>query len=211
VNGTVVALVGGRQLEREALAWLVTAGAGLSVIGTFATADELLDALPAEPRPIVLADVDVHGGVPLEAVADLRRSLPRAKLVLLADEADAAIARVARDQRVEGVVLKSDDAFDVLAALRHVVSGHSVFPGGWHELVAEPHADDVDGSTLLSPRQRQVLDLLAQGMSNEEIAGQLFLSLNTVKFHVRGIYGRLGVHNRVGAARRLGSLAPRRT
>jgi DNA-binding NarL/FixJ family response regulator len=54
---------------------------------------------------------------------------------------------------------------------------------------------------LLSPRQREVLHLLSLGMDNDQIAERLYISRNTVKFHVRTIYGRLGVHNRVEAAR----------
>jgi DNA-binding NarL/FixJ family response regulator len=62
----------------------------------------------------------------------------------------------------------------------------------------------------LSPRQREVLQLLSLGMDNDQIAARLCLSRNTVKFHVRTIYAHLGVHNRVEAARALAgaNLAP---
>jgi DNA-binding NarL/FixJ family response regulator len=65
------------------------------------------------------------------------------------------------------------------------------------------HLARPDEVALLSGRQREVLDLLAHGASNSEIAGRLYISSNTVKFHLREIYGRLGVRNRVEAARLL--------
>ena len=60
----------------------------------------------------------------------------------------------------------------------------------------------------LSPRQLEVLHLLSLGMDNDQIAERLYISRNTVKFHVRTIYGRLGVHNRVEASRVLAGSRP---
>ena len=74
-----------------------------------------------------------------------------------------------------------------------------MFPAGWLRHVQQ----SAEASPLgqLSPRQREVLELLSLGMDNDQIAARLYISRNTVKFHVRTIYGRLGVHNRVEAAR----------
>jgi DNA-binding NarL/FixJ family response regulator len=85
---------------------------------------------------------------------------------------------------------------DALAALQQVLDGHVVYPSAVLDHLAgrkEPPA--------LSERQHEVLNLLALGSSNDEIAARLFISRNTVKFHLREIYGRLGVRNRVEAAR----------
>jgi DNA-binding NarL/FixJ family response regulator len=80
-----------------------------------------------------------------------------------------------------------------------------VFPAGWLR-----HGRQAAGASplaQLSPRQREVLELLALGMDNDQIAARLYISRNTVKFHVRTIYERLGVHNRVEAARVLAGAA----
>jgi DNA-binding NarL/FixJ family response regulator len=104
-----------------------------------------------------------------------------------------------REGDLDGVVLASDAGTELVAAVTQVVAGHSVFPAGWMRSARRVAA----GSPLsqLSPRQREVLALLALGMDNDQIAGRLYISRNTVKFHVRTIYERLGVHNRVEAAR----------
>ena len=80
-----------------------------------------------------------------------------------------------------------------------VVAGHAVFPAGWLRQVK--HSAEASPLGQLSPRQREVLQLLALGMDNDQIAARLYISRNTITFHVRTIYGRLGVHNRVEAAR----------
>lgn len=196
-DGPRVAIAGGRTLDRDALAWLLRAGGNFTVVGTYATADDLVGSLGSEPPDLALVDVEGPDLTSFTGLAELRAALGEGKLVLLADRVEGRVVRAALEHRVEGVVLKWDSSFDMLDALRHIAAGHSVFPGGWQAAAADPV--EAGRGTLLSPRQRQVLDLVVEGLSNEEIAKRLFVSLNTVKFHVRTIYARLGVHNRVEA------------
>ena len=84
----------------------------------------------------------------------------------------------------------------VMAA--QVADGRAVLPTGWKRAIA---AERDDPLVTLSKRQMEVLQLLAQGCSYEEIGMRLFISLNTVKFHVQSIFSRLGVRNRMAAAR----------
>ena len=90
-----------------------------------------------------------------------------------------------------------------MAALARIAAGDAVFPAGW--LSAARRAGDAPEAAL-SPRQLEVLELLAEGLPNDVIAKRLFISRNTVKFHVAAIYQRLGVSNRVQAAHALDSL-----
>ena len=120
-------------------------------------------------------------------------------MVVVADAVDEALSVAARDGDLDGVVLASARGAELVAAVTQVGAGHAVFPAGWLRQVRQ----SVESSPLaqLSPRQREVLELLALGMDNDQIATRLYISRNTVKFHVRTIYRRLGVHNRVEAAR----------
>jgi DNA-binding NarL/FixJ family response regulator len=79
-----------------------------------------------------------------------------------------------------------------------MATGRTVMPAGWQRAVS-PTARAPLG---LSPRHRQILALIAEGHCNEAIAAELELSPNTIKFHIRALYSRLGVHNRVEAANR---------
>jgi two-component system nitrate/nitrite response regulator NarP len=98
--------------------------------------------------------------------------------------------------RADGVLLKSYSPEDLSVAIGHVVAGQVVMPAGWRRSAAP----DPGWLAALSPRHRDVLELLAEGLRNDEIAGRLGLSPNTVKFHVRELYLRIGVRNRVEAS-----------
>jgi two-component system, NarL family, response regulator DesR len=87
---------------------------------------------------------------------------------------------------------------DAVQVLQHVAQGRTSFPPTLLERLSE--RPETHG---LSMRQLEVLEELAKGRSNDEIARRLFISTNTVKFHLRAIYERLGVHNRVEAAQLL--------
>jgi DNA-binding NarL/FixJ family response regulator len=150
---------------------------------------------------IVYADDPVVGSA---AVADIKHAHPELKILLLCEVASPAVIRCAIDGQAEGVVLTSDSAEEVIYALRHVLEGRAVMPVGWQAASLEQDAP----LAALSAREREVLDLAASGMSNKEIAQCLTISANTVKFHLRTIYSRLGVRNRVQALQAMGQGDP---
>jgi DNA-binding NarL/FixJ family response regulator len=152
---------------------------------------------------VILVDSTLgNGGPPLTFVEDLQQSSPESALVVLVDELTPAVARAALEHEVAGVVLGSSSAEDIARSLEQVAAGHSVFPAGW--LAAVHRAEGESLFAMLSERQLEVLELVAAGLDNARIAQRLHISRNTVKFHVRVIYERLGVTNRVEAARALG-------
>jgi DNA-binding NarL/FixJ family response regulator len=192
-RGPRIALVGGSKLHQEALTWVLNAE-GAEVVGSFETAAALLETIEASDPDVVMIDADdADAGV--GAIVELREAAPRTKIIVLAEDATPQVISAAVEQRVEGVLLKEHSADELVSALQHVLKGRSVFPGGWQELAAQ-----VNVPPPLTEREYEVLELLAQGLRNEEIAAKLVISLNTVKFHVRTIYSRLGVRNRVEAS-----------
>jgi DNA-binding NarL/FixJ family response regulator len=180
----------------EALA-LMLVQSGSQVAGVYADARSMCRALDARIEEIQVALVDADDrACGAAAVADLRRAHPRLKILVLCDALTPSLMRCAIEERVEGVVLKSDSVEDVIVALAHVCNGRAVMPAGWQSVPAEPDRDPIE---KLSTREREVLELAAAGLQNREIAERLMISSNTVKFHLRAIYARLGVRNRVQA------------
>jgi DNA-binding NarL/FixJ family response regulator len=135
-----------------------------------------------------------------EAVAEIKRAHPELKILLLCEVATPAVVRCAIEEQAEGVVLTSDTAEETILALRHVLEGRAVMPVGWQAASLQEDSP----LAALSEREREVLDLLTSGMSNKEIAAHLTISSNTVKFHLRTIYSKLGVSNRVQAMQAVG-------
>jgi DNA-binding NarL/FixJ family response regulator len=188
-----------RELFAEALGRLL-GDLGLVVVAAACEASVLLEYLPEAQADVLVLDAGfdpVRG--PLGALHAVRQVAPDVRIVVLTETLDEALGVAVHEGEIDGVVLTNRAGGELASAIAQVVAGHAVLPAGWlgraRQLAASaPLAQ-------LSPRQREVLELLALGMDNEQIASRLFISRNTVKFHVRTIYERLGVHNRVEAAR----------
>lgn len=191
-----IAIVGGAgTLATEALVWMLTKG-GNRVVGAYPSYRALHVASRARALKLhaAIVDADDPAAGPA-AVVQLRRAHPELKLLLLCEVASPTVIRCAIDERAEGVVLKSDTSEEAILALRHVLEGRAVMPVGWQAASLRLETP----LAALSAREREVLDLAASGMSNKEIAERLTISVNTVKFHLRTVYSRLGVRNRVQA------------
>jgi two-component system, NarL family, response regulator DevR len=173
---------------------------GHHVVGVYPGVRELGSVSRGGQPELQATIVDADGqAAGLAAVAEIRCAYPKLKILLLCEVASPAVVRCAINEYVDGVVLKSETFEEMVLALRHVLAGRAVMPVGWQAASLEPEP----GAALaaLSAREREVLDLVTVGMNNEEIAKRLVISSNTVKFHLRMIYSRLGVHNRVQATR----------
>jgi DNA-binding NarL/FixJ family response regulator len=199
-----IAIVGGAEtLVAEALAWMLTKG-GCRVVGVYPSWRELDAAMRTgrlRPQATIVYTDDPAAGP--EAVAEIKCAHPDLKILLLCELVTPAVVRCAIEERAEGVVLTSDTVEETILALRNVLEGRAVMPAGWQSASAQ--ADNP--LATLSAREREILALLASGMSNKQIASHLTISSNTVKFHLRTIYSKLGVRNRVQAMQAVGQQA----
>jgi DNA-binding NarL/FixJ family response regulator len=189
-------LIGGHCLLRNAIAGHLAAQDGMDVFGAFESVAEFL-ASEVEKQPGVLL-LDCDGGAPggCQSAVGTLSAHTKSAIVMCCGEMCEEIIRCAIEHRVSGVILKSFSTDDVMAAMQYMSTGRTVMPAGWQRVVATP----LEQKISLSPRHRQILALIAQGMRNEEIAGELELSPNTIKFHIQALYLRLEVRNRVQAA-----------
>lgn len=194
-----VAVADPRRLIAEALAALIAGREGFAVTGAI-VADAAVQAV-AEQRPdVVVVGAGADARPAMDLVRELRRKGPNVAIVIVADTLEPALVSFVLDHGIGGLLLSDAAARDIAVCLDHVAHGRAVLPSGWQGALS---ADRHDPLHVLSERQMEVLVLLADGFSYEEIGARLFISLNTVKFHVRSIFLRLGVRNRMAAARLL--------
>jgi two-component system, NarL family, response regulator DesR len=198
-RGATVAVAMPGVLLAEAVGRMLR-DAGMHVVGCYGTLDALLEKVRrCRPAVVVIdAGLDEDPGGAAALLWLLREAGPASKVVLLASDVDGSLARAVMQYGVQAVILKSSPMSDAIHVLKHVAHGRTSFPPTLLERLTE--RPDTRG---LSNRQLEVLEELAKGRSNDEIARRLFISTNTVKFHLRAIYDRLGVHNRVEAAQLL--------
>jgi DNA-binding NarL/FixJ family response regulator len=196
-----VLLVGDDPLARGGLAYLLSGEPGLAVV---AQADALGAAAAVERDDPEVAVWDL-GADPLgwlERLGDLGESGPPA-LALLLDE-EAAAAALAAGAR--GLLFRDVEGGRLAAALRALGSDLLVFDDALLPPLLRPRPAPQTQAEPLTPRELEVLQLLAQGLSNRRIAESLGISEHTAKFHVNSIVGKLGAQTRTDAAVRAARL-----
>jgi len=131
-------------------------------------------------------------------VQSLKASVPDASVLVLSPRVDAALARAALGSGAEGALPVGMPPGQIVRALAVAMEGEAVFPRELLEELVE--GDRPPDLSVLRPRQLEILALVAEGLTNAEIARRLFLSLSTVKQHLRGAFKAVGVKNRREAA-----------
>jgi len=188
-----------RQLVADALTAMLGADGRFRVTAC-ALAQTNAAAIVGRAPDLVLVGVGGVRGDALRLVGTLSELAPEIRTVLVAESQDPELIRCVVDHGVAALVLTDSTGKDLAVILDQVLRGHTALPAGWQRTLAGPDQDPVAG---LSERQLEVLQLLAEGCTYDEISARLIITVNTVKFHVRSIYLRLGVSNRMAAAKLL--------
>jgi DNA-binding NarL/FixJ family response regulator len=174
-------------------AWvrLALKGSEFSVSGEASTSAAALDLLARRRSELLLIDHRLPDRFGVELIRHLRQTGDRTPAVLIAARAEPGLNEAAREAGAQGSVLKRGSQEELLAALRRVVKGDEAFDPS--------HPRRIAGRGRLSPREREVIELLATGATNREISERLEISAETVKTLLTRIYGKLGVSRRAEA------------
>ena len=192
-----VAIADERRLIAEALASMLAEEPAFEIVAGSAGTLDPASIADAEPD-IVLVGTRARVQAALTLIDALVTHVPQAQIVLMADALSREVVGAVLERSLGGLLLTDHPAEDLVASLGLIAQGGSVLPSGWQSVLGAPRGGPLDA---LSDRQLEVLRLLAEGCSYEEIGTRLFISVNTVKFHTRSIFERLGVRNRMAAAR----------
>ncbi len=190
---------------REGLRGLLAGALDTAVVGEATTGDQAI-ALAGRLQPdVILMDLKMPGLNGIEATRRIAAALPHIGILVVTmfEDDDSVFAAMRAGAR--GYLLKDADQEDLLRAIQAVSRGEAIFsPAIARRLMqyfGAPPAASPQAFPELTEREREVLRLLAQGLTNAAIAERLFLSPRTVKSHVAHIYGKLGVDNRAAATR----------
>jgi len=204
-----VLIVEDHLVVAEGLAALINHQSDMKVVGDAGSVAEIFSAATELSPDVVLLDFRLPDGTGAEAAAAIREVRPEAKLIFLTRE-DTDAARFAAVQAgASAFIHKSKAASEVVEAIRDVARGRMLItPRTIATLIAKRRGIEAQLQSL-TVREREVLGLMAAGLSSRAIAAKLGISYTTIRTHIRSVGSKLGVHSKLEAivkARELGLL-----
>ncbi|MGH2727302.1 MAG: response regulator [Actinomycetota bacterium] len=201
-----VLIVDDHRVFAEAIGSRLRAEPDIRVVGQAHTAAQALDAVETLDPDVVLMDVELGADDGIELTARLHASYPSLAILVVTFLADPVRAGQAIRAGASGWVTKDAPTEELLGAIRGVAVGESWIPprlltGVLRELLMTRRLVDEDEERLarLTPRERSVLEMMADGLDRSSIAERMFLSTNTIRTHVQNIFAKLHVRSSLEA------------
>lgn len=201
-QATRVFLLDDHEVVRRGVKELLTAEEDLVVVGEASTAAEALARIPTALPHVAVLDVRLPDGDGIEVCREIRSATPEVSCLMLTSFADDEAFLGAVLAGASGYVLKQIRGSDLVGSVRRVARGESLLDPLLVARARERLGRDEEDERLrrLSPQERKILDLIAEGKTNRAIAGELFLAEKTVKNYVSNVLLKLGMKRRTEAA-----------
>ncbi|MCW1921885.1 response regulator transcription factor [Luteolibacter arcticus] len=194
-----VGIVEDNRGVRETWAKLVAAEPGLECVGSFVNGEDALASFPGSPPDVVLMDIRLPGMTGIECTARLKALLPQTQILVVTVYTDNEYLFDALKAGASGYLLKCTNREELAHSIRDVAAGGAPMSGSIARRVIEAFhrpAPAHPTAGALSPREKEILGLLAQGLVAKDVARRIDLSYQTVRVHLRNIYEKLHVHSR---------------
>ncbi|GHC48725.1 response regulator transcription factor [Roseibacillus persicicus] len=198
-----LAVVEDERPLRELLEELIESSEGLELCASYSTAEDAIKGIPKSGAEIVLMDIQLPGMSGIECVAQLKRICPQilVLMVTIDDKNDRIFEALAAG--ASGYLLKCDVPNKLLESIQDLMSGGSPMSSAIARKVVQHFQHDpptpADENLKLTPRETQILDLLAKGRLYKEIAAELGIGFATVHTHLQRVYDKLHVRTRTEA------------
>jgi DNA-binding NarL/FixJ family response regulator len=201
-----VAIADDHRLMLDGIKRALETAPDIEVVGEAMSGDEMLALLPKVNPDVVILDLRMPNGDGLDTLTRIRQDHPGMKVIILSMFEDSEHIDQALQRGADGYVVKSINPLDLPSTIRQVVEGAVHLRGvatvaGPGEGTSGEGAPRQSGGAVLTDRELTILKLVAEGLSNLDIANRLFVTEQTVKFHLSNIYRKLGVGNRTEATR----------
>ena len=195
-----VFLVDDHEVVRRGVAELINAAPDLEVVGEASTARQARGRIAATAPAVAVLDVRLPDGSGIDLCRDIRSEHPGIHCLMLTAYDDDEALRAAVLAGASGYVLKDIRGQGLVESIRKVAAGRSLIDPALSQRVVQSTQSESRPSLDLSLRERQVLDLIAEGLTNRQIGDRLELAEKTVKNYVSGLLSKLGMERRTQAA-----------
>jgi len=193
-----VVIVDDHLMVREGLKTLLSTAPDIEVAGEAANGAEAVEIVPLIKPDVVLMDIVMPVMNGAEATARIKQSSPSVQVIALTSYAEGELVEQTLQAGAISYLLKDSHSAALTKAIRDAREGRGTIDASAMQSVMNRRQDDVGED--LTPREREVLALVAAGMSNQDIAERLVLSVGTVRLHVSNILTKLDAPNRTSAA-----------
>lgn len=208
MNPIHVAVVEDDTHFRKSLIWVLQAADGIECVAEYPTGEAAVAGLPGVRPDVVLMDLNLPDISGAEVTARVREIVPNLNIIVLTVYNDAEHIFEALRAGACGYLLKQAKADQIIDAIKEAYGGGAPMTGEIARKVlaafAAPRSAKGEGEPL-APREKEILELVAQGFANKEIADRLSLTVRTVDWYLYAIYRKLQVHSRTQAIRKYGA------
>lgn len=192
-----VAIIEDHTEFRQSLVYLISSFSDYSVSWAFSSVEEALKKFV--PTEVLLLDINLPGLSGIEAIQLFKEKQPSIKIIMLTIFEDEHHIFEAIKHGADGYILKKSSPNKILDAIIQVTEGGAALTPMVAKQVMEflkPAKRIQDSGNHLTSREREILQLITQGITNDDIADKLFISIQTVRNHIKSIYEKLQVHSR---------------
>lgn len=199
-----VFLLDDHEVVRAGLKHLLESGGDIEVVGEAGTAAAAISRIPALMPDVAVLDARLPDGSGIDVCRQVRSSRPETKAIILTSYDDDEALFSAIMAGAAGYVLKQVNGQDLVNAVRHVAGGGSLLDPSVTakvmERLREGAPDEPDELKSLTPQERRILELVAEGLTNRQIGERLFLAEKTIKNYMSNVLSKLGLESRTQAA-----------
>lgn len=194
-----ILVVDDHEVVRRGLRAVLEGHPGWLVVGEAASGREAVEKAGELKPHVIILDMSMPGLNGLEATRGILKALPEAQVLVLTQHDSEQLVRSFLQAGAQGYLVKSDAARELVPAVESLQQGRPFFTAKVARMVLDGYIrglDSGDGQrSVLTPSERQIVQLLAEGNTNKEIAGQLNIAVKTVETHRAHIMRKLGIHS----------------
>lgn len=191
-----IILADDHPILRAGVKVLIEGKPGLKVVGEVSNGQELLDLMPSVPCDMVILDLNMPLMNGIEALEYLQIHYPLVSTLVLTTHKEKPFLKRSLSKGAKGYLLKEETHDKLLSAIQDIRQGKKVISGEMTSLIVEDFSSDLSSpltADLLSPREKEILNLTANGLTSKEIGERLDISARTVEAHRANIREKLGI------------------